>query len=66
MRQGDVYRNNHTGIEYVVVIPEVKDIMSHDTLTDNKSGQRETFACEIKAFKEYATFVTTNWRRNER
>jgi len=64
--QGDVYRNNHTGIEYVV---EVKDIMSHDTLvvfTDNKSGQRETFACEIKAFKEYATFVTTNWRRNER
>jgi len=28
MKQGDVYRNNHTGLEYVV---EVKDIMSHDT-----------------------------------
>lgn len=58
--QGDVYRNNHTGLEYVVMIPEVSDVQSNNkavVFTELKSGNRETLFCDIGFFREYTTFV---------
>jgi len=49
MKQGDVYRNNHTGLEYVV---EVKDIMSHDTPVAKAVKERL-----LRARLKHSTFV---------